>query len=53
MVLVFDAIIGAAIFIGLNQEDIYKELGLYKEFKRMSLLNCEGHISNLKMEQAE
>lgn len=54
IVFVFDAILGTAIFIALNQEDIYKELGVYKELKKIQVsLNCEGHISNLKMEKAE
>lgn len=53
-VLLLDAILGAAIFVSLNQEDIYKEMGLYKEFKKVKgwqTLNCHGHTSNLKMER--
>lgn len=33
--LVIDALLGSAIFMTINQEDIYKELGVYKEFKKM------------------
>ena len=51
--LVVDALIGTAIFVEQNQEDIYKELGLHKEYKAfVSGLNCEGHIANLKMTRA-
>lgn len=42
-ILIFDALLGAAIFTCHNQEDIYKELGVYKEYKKMELdkkLNC-------------
>lgn len=52
-ILIFDALLGAAIFASHNQEDIYKELGVYKAYKKMEIsktLNCEGHITNLKME---
>lgn len=52
-ILVLDAVLGTAIFIALNQEDIYKELGVYKEYKKMKHfqeLNCQGHITNLNME---
>ena len=52
-VLVLDALLGAAIFVAHNQEDIYKELGVYKEYKKMKHfqeLNCQGHITNLNME---
>lgn len=48
--LILDALLGAAIFTNHNQEDIYKELGVYKEYKRMEIsktLNCEGHTTNL------
>lgn len=34
-ILVIDAILGAAIFAAHNQEDIYKELGVYQQYKRM------------------
>lgn len=34
-ILVADALLGTAIFISHNQEDIYKELGVYREYKRM------------------
>ena len=53
-IMVADAILGAAMFVTLNQEDIYKELGLYQEFKKVKGwqgLNCQGHIQNLKMER--
>jgi len=53
-VIVLDAILGAAMFVSLNQEDIYKEMGLYQEYKKVkgSLgLNCHGHITNLSVEQ--
>lgn len=53
ILLTFDALLGAAIFIAINQEEIYKELGVYKEFKKLSFakgLNCHGHITNLNME---
>lgn len=33
--LAIDALLGSAIFMTINQEDIYKELGVYKEFKKM------------------
>jgi len=50
-----DAFLGTAIFVSLNQEEIYKELGVYKEYKMRELkgLNCVGHISNLKMATIE
>lgn len=52
--LAFDAFLGTAIFIAHNQEDIYKELGIYGEYKRsqynIKRLNCEGHITNLNLE---
>jgi hypothetical protein len=46
-----DALIGTAIFVNLNQEEIYKELGVHKEYKMKQLkgLNQVGHISNLKV----
>lgn len=31
--LVIDALLGSAIFMTVNQEDIYKELGVYEKFK--------------------
>ena len=34
-ILILDAFFGAAIFVAHNQEDIYKELGVYKEFKKL------------------
>ena len=49
-IMILDALLGTAIFTNHNQEDIYKELGVYKEYKRMEIsktLNCEGHITNL------
>lgn len=33
--LAVDALLGTAIFMTINQEDIYKELGVYKEFKKL------------------
>lgn len=33
--LALDALLGTAIFMTINQEDIYKELGVYNEFKKM------------------
>merc|ERR1711924_115060 len=35
LVLIADACLGAAIFVSHNQEGIYQELGLYKEYKKM------------------
>jgi hypothetical protein len=34
-ILLLDAILGAAMFVSLNQEDIYTELGLYQEYKKI------------------
>lgn len=54
IIIVLDAILGTAMFVSLNQEDIYKEMGLYQEFKKIkSGLNCQGHITNLKMERVK
>lgn len=55
MLLSFDAFVGASIFISINQEEIYKELGIYQEYKKIYIhkyaegLNCQGHITNLDM----
>lgn len=51
--LTIDALLGSAIFMTINQEDIYKELGVYKKFKQIQFnegLNCHGHITNLNWE---
>jgi len=56
VIIALDAILGTAMFVTLNQEDIYKEMGLYQEFKKIKGwqgLNCQGHITNLKMEQVK
>lgn len=37
-IMIADAVLGAAIFINHNQEDIYKELGVYNEYKKMKKL---------------
>lgn len=52
LLLIIDGAMGAAIFVSHNQEDIYKELGVYKEFKQSKYLglNCQGHITNLNFE---
>lgn len=53
-VLTADAILGTAIFITHNKEEILKELGLYTTYKqRISGLNCQGHITNLNMQIAK
>ena len=35
LVLVVDALLGATLFAAVNQEDIYKELGLFQQFKKI------------------
>lgn len=54
VIIILDAILGAAMFVHHNQEDIYKEMGLYQEYKKIKGwqgLNSPGHITNLKMER--
>jgi hypothetical protein len=51
VIIVLDAILGTALFVSHNEEEIYKELGLYQQFKKIKqVVNCPGHITNLKME---
>ena len=54
VIIVLDAILGAAMFVSQNEEDIYKEMGLYQQFKKIKQgMNCQGHITNLKMERVK
>lgn len=55
MILAFDALLGASMFVALNQEDIQAELGISsKTNKKINFaLNCQGHITNLNMERVQ